>query len=392
MAKIDEFLNTAPSICFLKPTALRRLLLMCYGICQSKSVNISRIDQEINSDTSGCKLTAQYKWLMKLFQTGDTMPLIRRVFVLIVGLFYEGEASLSLLIDRTNWEVGKRSINVLTIGLLYKNRIFIPLLHEDLGYKGNSDCDTRIALIEKIIDWWKDLDIPLPNFEIVGDREFIGGKWLRKLEDLKLQYVVRSKANLCFYQYTQQFGMSADKVSAQNLLQDPPNHQHKQCEIVVDDSFVAHLISLPNTAPNAHKEPYIYLITNRKEVQQEKHVYKKRRKIESFFKHLKTAGFHLEDVRLEAPHKINILMAVLALVYAMTIQLAEQTDQPTPNKLQTYRNGTTYQRRSTFLVGRARIVKLKNWDDFLHELTKIVQKSILNLFNLKECQMLKMSG
>ena len=50
------------------------------------------------------------------------------------------------VIDRTNWDLGSQNINLLTIGLLTKDNIFIPLVWSDLGYKGNSDSDSRLQV------------------------------------------------------------------------------------------------------------------------------------------------------------------------------------------------------------------------------------------------------
>jgi len=42
-----------------------------------------------------------------------------------------------LLLDRTDWQFGKRKINLLVIGLLYKD-VFIPLVWKDLEKKSTN--------------------------------------------------------------------------------------------------------------------------------------------------------------------------------------------------------------------------------------------------------------
>jgi Transposase DDE domain len=49
--------------------------------------------------------------------------------------------------------------------------------------------------------------------------------------------------------------------------------------------------------------------------------YRKRWKIEVFFKYMKTQGFHLEAFKMAGPHKVNILMSLLAIVYLIVIEL-----------------------------------------------------------------------
>jgi hypothetical protein len=51
---------------------LKRLFLLSYGMMQSKTVNISMINDEISLSESGCKNeNSQYNYFMKLFQIGD---------------------------------------------------------------------------------------------------------------------------------------------------------------------------------------------------------------------------------------------------------------------------------------------------------------------------------
>ena len=54
-----------------------------------------------------------------------------------------------LLLDRTNWEFSNRKINLLVIGLLYKD-VFIPLVWKDLEKKGNSRGAERLKLIDQL--------------------------------------------------------------------------------------------------------------------------------------------------------------------------------------------------------------------------------------------------
>lgn len=311
-------------IVFLSSIQLKRLLLLCYGICQAKTVNISSIDKEIDSSMSGCKPTAQYKWLMQAFQTGDIEPLMRQVFTWVLGLYYQGTEQVRILIDRTNWDIGRRCVNILSIGILHDDRVFIPLLHEDLGYKGNSDCATRLNLIKRLLDWWSLLDIPLPVFEVVGDREFIGEAWLLELESLGITYVIRLKSNLQFYEWLAESGISKQKLRVDKIMEGKHKKGIFSAEIVLGDLVVTNLVSVLNDGNDKDAERYIYLITNRKDIAESGDVYRKRWKIETCFKHLKTAGFNLEAMNLESPHKTAILMSLLSLVYAMTIYLGEE--------------------------------------------------------------------
>ena len=65
-----------------------------------------------------------------------------------------------LVMDRTNWKIGKKNINVLFIGMLLKNKTYIPLIYKPLGDKrGNSSQEERIKMLEKFTDIFSHLPI-----------------------------------------------------------------------------------------------------------------------------------------------------------------------------------------------------------------------------------------
>jgi transposase len=391
MAQVYQLFGTDNCFLYISERDFKRFLVLSYGICQAKSVNIQSVDNEIAIDISGCKASGQYKWLVSAFQTGNTIPIFRQVFSVLVGLFYHGENHLCLLIDRRNWEIGLRKVNILSIGFLYKAS-YIALLHEDLVYKGNSDSETRLALIKQLISWWKMLNIPMPTFEIVGDREFIGEDWLYALEQLGVTYVIRLKSGLNFYEWLEENGMSTDKISVGNMMKKHHKKGQLSTEVVIKEEVIVHIVSTKNEGKDKDKEKYIYLITNKEDIENTANVYRKRWRIETCFKHLKTAGFNLEDMNLDAPHKTDILMAILSLVYAMVIYAATEVEQQKPIKEQVYRNGKTFKRKATFMIGKAILVKLKVWSEFIVFVIQVIDTAINNLLFLNKLNIKKNYG
>ena len=366
MTKVYNFFRINNNFQYISENNIQRLLVLSYGICQSKTVNISAINDEIDASISGRTTRAsQYKWLIEAFQTGNIKPLLQQVFALIVGAFHEFGEVLQILIDRTNWDIGLRRVNILSLGMLYKDNIFMPLVHEDLGYKGNSDGETRLNLIKQLIAWWEFLKIPLPVFEIVGDREFIGEAWLSALEKLGIRYVIRLKSGLKFYEWLEQ-GMSGDKIEVKNILANQLKQGNTSAEIVIGGEFIVRVVGTRNEGKDFDTEPYIYLITNNEDISNAAHTYRKRWKIETCFKHLKSGGFNLEDMNLEFPHKTDILMAVLSLVYAMTIFVAENNCEIKDIPMQKFKNNKVFPRVSTFRLGKSIMSAAKKWEDFIN--------------------------
>ncbi len=79
--------------------------------------------------------------------------------------------------------------------------------------------------------------------------------------------------------------------------------------------------------------------------------YVKRWRIECLFRHLKTNGFHLEDLNLKPPSKSNLMMALLCLAYALSIRVA-WNKQLSIRRIE-YPNQTVFPAQSIFRCGLA---------------------------------------
>ena len=79
-----------------------------------------------------------------------------------------------LSMDRANWKFGEFNINMLTLGVTYKD-IAVPLLFSLLGKRGDSNWEERKAIMERFIRLFGHGCIDC----LVADREFIGKEWVR---------------------------------------------------------------------------------------------------------------------------------------------------------------------------------------------------------------------
>ena len=362
---------------FISEKQLKQLVILTYGIIQSKTVNISIVSDNVPLSETGCKnVESQYKYLLKPFQRGDYEGLIKTCFRLLVIHFYGGEGEIKLILDRTNWQLGSQNINILAIGLLDKTGIFIPLVWDDLGYKGNSDSQMRINLIDQLLGWWREMPIPEPQFEIMGDREFIGEKWLVALSQRNIEYVIRLRGDLGFETWVD------GKYQADIRLKIPEIHQYlidkdeSFIEVVLGGEAMAKVFIVKNEAvqnEEAAKEPFIFFITNMEKIELAAQDYRKRWKIEVCFKHLKSFGFNLEDFNMAGRHKTNILMAVLTLAYAITVK-EDPLVVDLPDKDIHYKVGKPYPRKSTFRKGLSRMTQLKSFKSFVAYWDILVEK------------------
>ena len=117
-----------------------------------------------------------------------TMELVSK---LIFNLLPKKE-NLTLIMDRTNWKFGEVNINILMIGISYKN-VAIPLIFKMLDKQGNSHTEERIALMEKFIRWFGVNCIDC----LLADREFVGDKWIGFLNEHRIRYFIRASSRFC---------------------------------------------------------------------------------------------------------------------------------------------------------------------------------------------------
>jgi len=82
------------------------------------------------------------------------------------------EEGIILAMDRTNWKIGKKNINFLTLALVYKG-VAIPLMWICLDKQGNSNTKERIAFFKRFFEI---IDRKQVAF-LLADREFIGEAW-----------------------------------------------------------------------------------------------------------------------------------------------------------------------------------------------------------------------
>jgi hypothetical protein len=112
---IDKYFNFN-----LSRTKCLSQLILC--MVKQKTVNLAYICQVMET---GAKTDSNYKRLQR-FIKNELVPqkALARLIVAIKGL--DKEKTWKLTMDRTNWKFGKIHINILYLGVCYKN-VAIPL-------------------------------------------------------------------------------------------------------------------------------------------------------------------------------------------------------------------------------------------------------------------------
>lgn len=75
-----------------------------------------------------------------------------------------------LAVDRTQWDVGKTTVNILTLGVVHEGIAFPPVWMM-LDKKGNSNTGERIDLMEQFYELFPNVQVRC----LTTDRAFVGG-------------------------------------------------------------------------------------------------------------------------------------------------------------------------------------------------------------------------
>jgi hypothetical protein len=110
-----------------------------------------------------------------------------------------------LAIDRTNWDFGKTTINILMISVTWYG-MGIPLQWMLLPTAGNSHSSERTELLDRLRAAFPDMKIAA----LMGDREFIGDAWMAYLQRDNIPFILRLREN----QHVLREGYAAMSIAA----------------------------------------------------------------------------------------------------------------------------------------------------------------------------------
>jgi len=244
--------------------------------------------------------------------------------LVVAELLQLGGKSWVLAIDRTNWDFGKTTINILMISVAW-NGMGIPLIWMVLPAAGNSSTSERSELLDR-------LHAAFPNMKIaalMGDREFIGDAWMAFLHREKIPFILRLREN----QYVLREGYAAVPISliAQHLKVREKMIVKGRCWLGCQTETLSAAVRLVVMRLASGELLALACSNNPRHALA---AYRQRWTIESMFGNLKTKGFALEATHLTDPGKLCTLLALMAFAVALTIKtgVAMARLQPIPVK------------------------------------------------------------
>lgn len=346
--------------CFaeLKAPKFAALLLICHCILLGRSTNLWKVSDYAPTQGSKALPKSNYVRLLRFFATGIGDLLQKGVLRAVVRLAMQSGRAKCLVMDRTEWQHARHWRNLLVVGIAFEGYL-VPLVWVDLAYHGCCNAPSRLALLERLSQWWPHAEVPLHRFPLVADREFSGEDWLLKAAKQGFRFVVRLKASRRMQLWGTLCGKSAPLRTLGRYLR---QKRTERMEVLLAGEYVCHLVCLPKIPTSRDKEPYLYLLTNLDEPRQAKTLYRRRYTIECCFKHLKSNGFDLEKQGFVKIHQVEIITAVLVLLYTVCvvqgiIRQHKNLSVAKKSAVKTYQDGLTYPAKSLFRVGLTDVLR-----------------------------------
>jgi len=158
---------------------------MLVALLKVRTVNLTELACGFSSKAT---IDSRYKRIKRFFK--EFTIHYPSVAFWVVEFFGFREGQLHLSMDRTNWQWGKKDINILMLSIIYKG-IAIPLFWSLLNKQGNSNTEERIEIMERFIAQFGENKIA----GLLADREFVGNAWFDWLLKKQIPFCIRIKSN-----------------------------------------------------------------------------------------------------------------------------------------------------------------------------------------------------
>jgi len=315
-----------------------RLITLCsliLGFVQSRTVNLSHIASFIPGEALSA---SRYRRLQRFFQfvqleSDHVAPLVLR----LVNL----SRPRCLALDRTNWKVGQKDINILMLSIVTR-RFRLPLLWTLLDHRGNSNTAQRIALMQRYLRLFDAASIEM----LLADREFIGHEWIDFLCKNNIKFAIRMREDQHIILENGTIAYLGSWVKQRRA---------SRIYLSIKGQLKGTKTMLTFLAKQTKTKEWLIIATN--ETHNPKRAigrYRQRWGVECLFGDMKTRGFNLEDTRLTNKAKINTLLVVLTLAMTWGYACATRVQ-----KLKSIRRKTHGRREKSFF--RIGYDALRNW-------------------------------
>lgn len=334
---LDALVGTLSGHLDLSKSRLETLALLVLGLVNGRTVNLSHVASQISGTAS---ISSSYRRLQRFFQY---VCLDRDWSAPTVIKWLGIRPPWILCLDRTNWKIGRRDINILTLAVVTR-RVRIPLMWTLLSSAGCSTQDERIDLMRRYLALFGAGSISW----LFADREFSGHAWMEFLLENNITFAIRLKESAVVHLrdgHTYHLGsLLRTRRKAKQILNQPGRFEAMTDRSDWPLTFIAKRLS---------EDEFLILATNGSATAA-LNTYRKRWQIECLFGDSKTRGLNMEDTRITDPQKLSTLLVIvtLAMTWAHVTALAAQAGAAIKRRAHGYRH------KSWFRLG---FDHLRNW-------------------------------
>lgn len=278
---------------------IKFISLMILALCKVQTVSFCKLSTAFESGSEALSCMRRIQRFMSSYMLD--FDIVARLIMALLP--QKGPYTLSM--DRTNWQFGTTDINALVLGITYEGVAF-PILFRLLPKRGNSNTAERIEIIDRFIRLFGKSSIE----SLVGDREFVGEKWLEYLNREGIPYHLRIREN--FWVKDPRTGKQFKAFWVFDRL------KLKQSMVLPRIYYVNNQLCYLSGArlKNQEGKTELQIIVSYNKPEKALSSYKKRWQIETCFRAMKSSGFNIEDTHLTHLDRIERLFAVMIIAFA----------------------------------------------------------------------------
>jgi hypothetical protein len=320
-----------------KRSVLKNVFVLALCMLEAETVNLNKLKKKVGNllGNKQSKPLSHYRRLIRVFTDQKESNLWQDILLFCVKMFRLKVDYL--LLDGTSWQFGSRKIHLLVLSMIYKG-IAIPVVWTDLQKKGISSAEEREDLLKKAQGLYA-----LKGKTLIADREYIGTAWFEVLTQAGIDFIVRLKKGL-YRQYVDQ----AKGHSYSKLMRKAKKGKRPVGKQIDLEGMTLTFVVVANRQAQA-KEELLYLLSSLSQAFTISETYRKRWLTECLFKHMKSNGFHLEELGFKDENKIRLLLSILVFCYCLAIHEGLKHDKDLRHNR--YKNGTVYRQVSVFRNG-----------------------------------------
>jgi hypothetical protein len=191
---------------------VKTFILLVQCIIRSGTVSLYK-----NRSESGCAVGRKtlkkeniYKTFLRFFSMKCKDAFCLCIIYLIINILQLRDCTY-IVMDRTNWKIGKTNINILYIGLILPNGSFIPILFDPLDKRGNSNTAERTDILSRFCAIWQQNGQQKGVF--LADREFVGVGWFKAILSAGFSFVIRLRIKDYFNELCVQKGRDSVRMN-----------------------------------------------------------------------------------------------------------------------------------------------------------------------------------